>query len=293
MRNNIDERWLGFTALFSTGLIMASFGVLIRWLDTELSAVQQIGLRYALALMLAVLWVLWSRPAYRTKGVNGFLLLGYSFAFPLGVIFFTYAVVSTKIAVAVFALYGASLLVAQAGGILVFGERLTRHRMGVLLLCFVGLVCFVAPAWGENSIGWGFFRCGGGIMRWMREFFRKYLTGLINHRVLVLIQLLGGLVITAIIMLMASAPIMISISWTTWGVALVFGALILVASYLPLIGFRHFDLGLGAVVLASELAFAPLFAILFFSEYPTLTECAAGVLILAAVIWASRPENAV
>ncbi|MEZ5582361.1 MAG: hypothetical protein R3F37_05970 [Candidatus Competibacteraceae bacterium] len=63
---------------------------------------------------------------------------------------------NTKIAIAVFALYGASLLVAQAGGILVFGERLSWHRIGVLLLCFAGLICFVAPAWGQDTIGWGF-----------------------------------------------------------------------------------------------------------------------------------------
>ncbi|MEZ5582362.1 MAG: FAD-dependent oxidoreductase [Candidatus Competibacteraceae bacterium] len=85
MTDQSGKRWLGFAALFSTGLIMASFGVLIRWLDEELSAVQQIGLRYALAFSACDPVVLGVAPPSHHRVNKG--LAGVCLRFPLGVIF--------------------------------------------------------------------------------------------------------------------------------------------------------------------------------------------------------------
>lgn len=286
------DRAKGFSALFAAGIILGSFGVLIRWLDAEMSAAQQIGLRHAIALAFAIMLLLWRRPGTGFSGVRRPLLIAYAAAFPLSVIFFTYAVVSTKIAVAVFALYGGSLLVAQIGGSMFFGEKLTRRRASVLALCLTGLISFAAPSLDEASLNSG-MALGflAGLLDGVANFLRKYLTATVNRLALVTLQLFGGLLISIVILLVASDPISIRLSAFSWMIALIFGALVLAIAYLPLIGFRYFDLSLGTVVLSSELLFAPLFAILFFSEHPTPSEWLGGGLILLAVIVMNRPTE--
>ena len=107
------KRLLGFNALLLTGLILGSFGVFISLLNQELSGLQQIAWRHALALglILVLLWIL--KPVVNLKGIKKTTLLAYGTAFPISIVFFTYAIIETKIAVAVFALYCGSLLTAQ------------------------------------------------------------------------------------------------------------------------------------------------------------------------------------
>jgi drug/metabolite transporter (DMT)-like permease len=52
---------------------------------------------------------------------------------------------------------------------------------------------------------------------------------------------------------------------------------------LPIFGFQHFDLNLGAIVLSSELFFTILFGLFIFGEVSATSEVIGGICIVLAI----------
>src|SRR5207253_1524459 len=104
--------------------------------------------------------------------------------------------------------------------------------------------------------------------------FRKHLSGKIDWTILVTIPMIGGIVLTMVLMLFAHQSLFFfsNLSLQSWGIGVIFGISLILVTYFALIGFENFDLNIGTIVLSSELIAAPFFALLIFNEYPSMYE---------------------
>ncbi len=280
----------GLAALLTTGMAFGFFGVLVRWLDESVPTWHQIGLRHAVGLAIVLLLLVWRQPALSQLRLAPKLLTAYAFAFPLSVACFTYAVILTKISVAVFALYAGSLLTAQTLGLVFFAEIWSRQRAFVLGLILIGLFAVTGPSGNLDWLNRGLvLGVASGILDGIANGLRKQLGGRVDRQILVTLQMAGGLIMAgvAIVVTQQSFPPS-GLSPNTWALIGLFGALVVLIAYLPLVGFRHLELSVGTVVLASELLFAPAFAAWAFSEYPDRYEWFGGALILTAILASQR-----
>ena len=276
---------VGFLSLLGCAIIFGVFAIFIRLLSAELDPYQQIAARNTIGFVVAIIIVTVLKSSWSFNQVERKHVLLYALSYPLVIIFYTLAVTHTKIGVAIFATYTGSLPTAILIGILVFHESMTRTKAMALGLVFLGLVFFVYPSYSTNALNIGFFMgLLSGVVEAISNFYRKFLAGKIDRFMLVAIQLLGGLVIAGILMAFSGSSFTPSVSLSTVFVAFGFGVLIMLISFLLLIGFQNFDLGVGTLVISSEIFFGTLFAFLVFHEVPDTYEFIGGLLIVLAVI---------
>ncbi len=275
----------GFFALLLAGATLGSFSIWIRFLNTDLGPYQQIVLRNIIALLLSFLLIFLLKRKIDFKQISKKYLLAYTFAFPLSIVFFTLAVVMGKIITAIFGLYLASFLLSLVIGILIFGEKVTLKKVFALMLVLIALLIYILPFSLHNLLDRGFlFGLCAGCAEAAANSFRKYLGGRLDKLVLVALQGAGALILGLILVLAAGQFNIPTVSIFSWIVLLIFGVLLVLMTYLTLVGFSNFDLNLGTVVVSSELFFGPFFAALIFSEFPTYPQIIGGILILIAII---------
>lgn len=272
-----------FFALLVCAILFASFSIWVRLLSTELLAYQQIGFRNAIALVLATIVIFITKQSFRSlSSVSPLLVVGYTLTFPLAVVLYTLSVLQTTIMTTIFGLYLGSLLTSLVIGIIFFKEAVTAPKMFSLFLVLIGLLCYLYPFSGQLfSVGLLLGVLSGGCDA-VANSFRKFLAGKIDRFVLVAMQMVGGLMVAGVLMTVFNQLSLIVLSPLSWIVGLIFGASLVAISYLTLIGFAHFDLNLGTVVLSSELFFASIFAYLVFQERVSAAEIIGGCFIIAA-----------
>lgn len=277
-----------FFALTLAAFLFGSFGIYVRFLSEELLPYQQIGFRNIIALIISVVMVLVTKQTFTTiKKVPLRVTILYALSFPLVVVFYTLAVLNTKIVTAIFGLYLGSLVGSLCLGMLLFQERLTRLKLLSLSLVGLGLLSYTYP-FDLSSLGMGFiFALICGALDSVANAFKKHMSGKIDRFVLVVLQMLGGIVIAGVFMAGTGQLFFPILSFASWLIAVMFGISIVAISYLTLIGFQNFDLNLGTVVLATEIFFASIFALIFFQETASFNELLGGILIVLATVVAN------
>lgn len=274
----------GFLALLASAVLYASFSIWVRLLGRELSPAEQIAFRNSIALALAVVAVQLSKQSFGSlRKANPWLIVGYTLAFPIAVVLFTYSVLQTKIMTTLFWLYLSSLVTSLVVGVGYFKEKMTGQKILSLGLVVVGLAVYNYPFSGQFlSVGAG-LAVLSGVFDATANGFKKFFSGKVDRFVLVALQMVGGLVVAGILSLQQGFTFP-SLSPTAWIVGVVFGFSLVLVSYLTLFGFSHFDLNLGTVVLASELFFASVLGWLIFQESVSLAEGIGGGLIFLATV---------
>lgn len=274
----------GFFALLGAAAILGSFGIWIRILNQDLNVSQQIILRNLIALVLASLLIVVLKKSLDTKGVSRKHLFLYMFSFPTSIVLFTLAILNTQITTAIFGLYIASLVFSLIVGVVVFSEKITGQKMIALLMVLAALAVYNWPFSVDKFLNTGFILgLGAGLAEGAANSFRKYLGGKLDKTFLVAIQAAGALILGSILTLVSRDFGLPDISATGWVVLIIFGVLLLVMTYLTLVGFSNFDLNLGTIVISSELFFGSVFAAVFFAEIPTNFQIIGGFLILLAI----------
>lgn len=277
----------GFISLLLTGLIFGSFGIWIRLLNRELTSFQQIALRNFIGLILSVILILIFKHKWEFKKVNKLSLLLYAFSYPIAVIFYVFAFLNAKIATVTFAFYAISYLVTFILGTFYFKDKLTLPKILGLVLAAIGLI-FLSYPFSLAILNLGLvYAMVSGLFDSGTNTFRRLISGKVDRFVLVAIQMLAGVVVASVLLLIYKQPFPIFLSSGTLGIALIFGFLLMSVSFLTLIGFQNFDLGLGTIVMSSELLFAPLFAFLVFRETLSTFELIGGIFILFGIIVAN------
>ncbi len=274
----------GFLALLASAVIYASFSIFVRLLGQDLSVAQQIGFRNSLALMISLVVVWWSKQSFQSlKQAKPLAISGYILAFPIAVVLYTFAVLEIKIMTTIFWLYLSSLVTSLIIGLGYFKEKWTLQKGLSLLLVAAGLVTYGYPFSQQFFSGGALLAILSGVFDAVANAFKKFFSGKVDRFVLVALQMVGGLIVAALLSLNQGFSLP-HLSTQTWVVGGVFGVCLVLVSYLTLFGFSHFDLNLGTVVLASELFFATLFGWVIFRESASLTELIGGSLIFLATI---------
>jgi drug/metabolite transporter (DMT)-like permease len=278
------NRKKGFLALFISGIIYGSFGIWIRILSIELTSFQQIAFRNFIGLVLALCITILLKQSWSLKKANKISLLLYTTLFPVAIIFFTFAMLGTKISTALFAFYASSLIVSLIVGKVVFHDQITFNKALGLVITFIGLIFFTYP-FSIASLNLGFiFGLISGIFDSLTNIFRRNLGGKVDNFVLTTIQMFGGLTVAGILILITKQNWPASLSNTTLFSGLILGVLLMIVTYLMLVGFQNIEINVGTIIFSSELFFATVFAAIIFNEYPTSAELIGGLLIMISII---------
>lgn len=274
----------GFLSLLSAGFLFGFFGILVRLLSGELTNYQQILFRSVIGFILAVLIIIILKRKISFKSISLINLLSFAISLPLSIIFYTLAVLKTKIMLAVATLYLGSILFSLISGIIFFKEKITIKKILAIMTSILALYYFTIP-FSLTNINIGLvFGVLSGFADALSNSFKKHLGGKADRFLLIAIQMTGTIIVSLILMLYTKTLTFPQISPFILMIGLVFGFGLLLNNYLMLVGFGNFDLNLGTIVMSSELLFASIFGYLIYKEIPTTNELIGGGLIALSVI---------
>lgn len=274
----------GFFSLLIAGLIFGSFGILVRILNIELSSFQQIFFRNFVSFLLAVFIILIFKRKISFKNTSKLNIVLFGISLPLTIIFYTLAIIKTKIIIAIASLYIGSIIFSLLLGIVFFKEKITLQKIISIIFAVIGLIFFASP-FSLTSLNIGLvYGVLSGFMDVTSNSFKKYLSGKIDRFVLIAIQMFGGIIISLILIIYSNTLFIPQMSSQTIYIGIFFGLLLLTINYLLLVGFSNFDLNLGTIVMSSELVFASIFAYLLYKEIPTKNELIAVFFIILSIV---------
>jgi len=274
----------GFLSLLSAGFLFGFFGILIRLLSGELTNYQQILFRSVVGFILSSIIIVVLKRKISFKNISLINLFFFAVSLPLTIIFYTLSILKTKIILAVATLFLGSILFSLVSGILFFKEKLTFKKGMAIISSIIALYYFTIP-FSLSNINIGLiFGVLSGFMDALSNTFKKHLGGKVDRFLLISIQMMGTIIVSLILMFYTKAFAFPIISPFILIIGLLFGFLLMLNNYLMLVGFHHFDLNLGTIVLSSELLFASIFGYLFYKEIPTINELIGCGLIAFSII---------
>lgn len=274
----------GFLSLLSAGFLFGIFGILVRLLNSELTNYQQVLFRSVVGFVLALSVIIISKRKISFKNISVINLLLFAFSLPLCIVFYTLSILQTKIILAVATLYLGSILFSLISGIIFFKEKLTIKKSLAIISSIIALYYFVVP-FSLTNINIGLvFGILSGFMDALSNSFKKHLGGKADRFLLIVIQMIGTILVSLILMSYTKTLTIPLISPFVLSVGLIFGFLLILNNYLMLVGFHNFDLNLGTIVLSSELLFASIIGYIFYKEIPTVNELIGSGLIAFSII---------
>ena len=274
----------GPLSLLTVGILFGLSGSLAKYLGTWLNAYQTVAVRFFVACLLGILFLILTKKKFDISKVNKMKLGLFAISFPAQAIFFTLSVFYTKIALAVFAFYIANLLSSFLLGNIFFKEKIDSKKSLALVLIVGSLLCLTNPFQNFHlSIGF-LFGLTAGVLQTFASIFQRTIGKGTDRLTLVIIQTFTGVVMAVLAMILTNTLIIPSISLLGILVSVFFGAVFLVIAYLSLIGFQKTNLNVGSMLVSTELFFGPLFAFVIFHESLGTLELLGGFLTIAAVI---------
>jgi drug/metabolite transporter (DMT)-like permease len=270
----------GLASLLLAAFILGTFGVWIRILDQSFTNTAQVVMRSGFAALIITGIVLWKRISFKIERRHWKYLVGFSLVFPLSLIAFTYSATQLKVSNALFMLYVGSLIATYAWGRIAFGEKLTATKVASIILLLAGLVLFVYPFSIDKLSIAVILGILAGVLEGSAHAFRKFLKD-IPREVVVFFQSASSVIIALILFVASGQNFTKDFQPVSLLVAALFGALLVSIGYLLFYGFNHYDVNLGAIVLATELFFAIIINFIFLSEAPTTFEFIGGIFIFA------------
>lgn len=271
----------GAEALFGSALAYTFTAILIREVAPMWGDKAQVAARWFLTFVVIAAYFLIKKKSYKLpKNTLGYLIL-LSLFFTILVVLFTVSVQKTTVANSLFMFFAACLASTFLFGTIFLRESVTISKVLSLLLVFSGL-CFYGGAIVGGSTGLilgalaGLFGGGSNILF-------KLLKN-VENSLIMLYQFGFGSIFAIGLTLISGDEIIRQISLKASLLTLFFVVCLLVASGLTIYGFKHFDLNIGAAILASELVFGTLLGFIFYSEIPAANEMIGGMLIFVGAV---------
>ncbi len=281
------QKLIGISSLLAVGVLFGLSGVMAKYLSDSLNPYQVVEYRFAIALIAALAIVIFLRKKIHFGTHDKKTLALFAVSFPVSVILFTLAIFNTSVALAVFSFYIATLVSSFVLGKLFFGERIHIYKQIALALVLLAVVVFTDP-FGSATLGVGFaFGLLSGVVQGIASSFQKKLSGTTDRISLLVLQTAVGAALAAIVLLVISEPLVVSLSGFDWFIAGVFGISMLAISYLFLVGFKYTNLNTGSILVSSELLFGPLFALLLLAESLGPHVIIGGILTAIAAVFAN------
>lgn len=279
------HRLRGFFALLGAAVLFGSTGAFVNILGAYFTEPGQLIVRSAIAVMMVVALTKLFRVKFAVTRDQVKHLIAIGGLYALSTSCFVYAVTSLKASTALFMLYVGVIVVTQILGAVLFREGFGRKNIVALIVLAAALIMYMQPISPETlSIGL-LIAFVGGACEALSYAVRKGKETLTKESVTAA-QSLGGLVIGAVFLLMSAEDITrASLTVSAMVVMLILGAIYVGIGYLITYGMRHYSLGMGSVVLSSDMLFALLINALILRQAPTGFEIVGSMLIFACIVY--------
>ena len=220
-------------------------------------------------------------------------LVGFALLFPISVCLYTFSLFYTKVSIAIFSFYIANLIASIIIGIFWNKEKLFGKKLFGFILAIVAVLILTNPFQGFVVSAGMLLGYLSGIFQSIASLYQKRLSKSVNERVLTLTQVMGGLFVGLISIFFIKDGSIFMITGHGLLLGLVFGFLFFLINYLMIYGFKYADIGIGTILLSSELVFGPIAAYLIFNETLSGLEILGGILIAIAVVFVSLHKDTV
>ncbi len=288
-----SKKWHASLALLAAGLFFGLSSPLARAMGTWLQPFSVVFVRFLFALPFAGGFALLDRStrAVSTKKLPIWKLCIFAGIFPISVCIYTFSLFYTKVSLTIFSFYIANVASSIIIGRIANKERLNRNKLIGFLLAIAAVICFTNPFQGFVVSTGMLFGYLSGIFQSVASLYQKRLSRETTSRILTLTQVLGGLTFTLVAMFFIQDASVFHLTPPGAALSLLFGFLFFLINYLMIYGFKRAELGVGTILLSSELIFGPLVAYLLFHETLSRLEMLGGILIIGAVLMVSRRDK--
>lgn len=287
--------YLGLSSLVIAAILLSTLGIFVRFLNEFMTTLHQIGYRGFVALiplvLIMVYFHIYKGGTYMPREkVFKIILVG--IVHPASVFMLTLAYLKTSILITLFALYLGSLLSAIVLSVWYFKEPFTSIKLLASSMLVVALFCIVDIRSEAFVLDIGFvYGFIAGILMTFANTLTKMLKAISRVVEISAAQMAGAVVGAILGILIGGGDIILDVSTYAWTLVVLYGVVVLFASYCITYGFQHYDLNLGTIVLATQLFWGPLFGFFVFQEGIALNEFIGGTLIILAVIVSNMPKH--
>ncbi len=267
-------------ALLGGGIFFGISSPLARAMGKWLQPFSVVFIRFLFALPFALIFFL---KGERPKNVPYKKLTGFALLFPISVCLYTFSLFYTKVSIAIFSFYIANVVASIVIGIIFNKEKLTGKKLVGFIIALIAVVILTNPFEGFTmSLGMilGYL---SGIFQSIASLYQKRLSQYVNEKTLTITQVIGGLFVGLVSILFIHDKSIFAITPHGLLLGLLFGFLFFLINYLMIYGFKHADIGVGTILLSSELIFGPIAAFLIFRETLSGLEILGGILIAISV----------
>lgn len=279
-----NDKAKGFLALLGAAVLFGSTGAFVKILSDSFTEPGQLIVRSAIAVMMVVALSRLMRTAFAITRDQLKYLVAVGVLYALSTSCFIYAVTSVKASTALFMLYVGVIVATQILGSLMFREGFGRKNIIAMIILAAALVMYMQPISPQTvSIGL-LIAFAGGAFEALSYAVRKGKETLTKESVTAA-QSVGGLAIGVVFMAMNAQEVMRTQLTPTAAILMIMlGAIYVGIGYLITYGMRHYSLGMGSVVLSSDLLFALIVNSIFLRQVPTVYEVVGSMLIFACII---------
>ncbi len=277
-------------ALLGGGIFFGISSPLARAMGRWLQPFSVVFIRFLFALPFAIGFFLRGERVGKGpfKKLTFFALL-----FPVSVCLYTFSLFYTKVSIAIFSFYIANLIASILIGMFFNKEKLSGRRLFGFVITIIAVIVLTNPFQGfvmSTGMLLGYL---SGIFQSIASLYQKRLSQYVNEKTLALTQVVGGLFVGLVSILFIKDRSIFAITPHGLLLGLLFGFLFFLINYLMIYGFKYADIGIGTILLSSELIFGPIAAFIIFGETLSGLEILGGALIACAVVMVSLPNKMV
>ena len=279
------EKKKGFFALLGAAILFGSTGAFVTTLGAVFTEPGQLIVRSAIAVAMVVALSRLLRMRFNIQRSQVKYLVAVGVLYAVSTSCFVYAVTSVKATTALFMLYVGVIIVTQVLGALLFREGFGRKNIIALILLAVAFLAYLQP-FSSASLSVGLLVAfAGGAFEALSYVVRKARNDMTKESITAA-QSLGGLAIGLVFLgLNAQSILHTTLTIPASLLMIVLGAIYVGIGYLITYGMRHYSLGMGSVVLSSDLLFAVGINTVFLRQAPTAFEAIGSMLLFACIVY--------
>ena len=258
-------------------------GLIVRGLDNGFATIQQVYWRGIAAFSIGFLLFFRDidfKKLLKIKKNEWFLFFYRNFlTYVLGVVFFTKAIITTKLANVV--LIGI-LPFGALWGAVIFKEKLNLKRILYILGAFIGAALIVIKDFSSSFVfGKGEIYALISIVFYsLGTILRKKHSNLLNDKEITVLNFVFGFVFVFAASMISKEPLSANWSMNLFWVLILAGCYNVAMTYLLNYGYKRIEAVVATNILSLEGVFGILIGLLFFLEVPTIKELIGGVLII-------------
>ncbi|OGM78754.1 hypothetical protein A2382_03700 [Candidatus Woesebacteria bacterium RIFOXYB1_FULL_38_16] len=280
----------GFWALLICAVLYSISGVAVKVLNETFGSYGQVVVRSALILLVAGVYLAYSKNGFAMPGLNRILLLFLGVIIVtqfLGNLFFAESMMRIKATNGIFYLYAAQLLAGIFLGPTINHEKATSTHFIAWGLTLVGIMVFSYPFkdFQDPLMKTGILLAmGTGAIEAVKYAAMKKFNGFDRFKI-IFYTYLGATIIMTSVLIFAGQPFSTGEFQAITLLALVVMVVIgTVLHWLLLYGNQNFEVNLASIVIASEIMFAAVVNFILLGEIPSLKEVIGMVILFSSLV---------